>query len=319
MKLSIALCTYNGAAYVDVQLHSIANQTRLPDELVVCDDGSVDETLLFLRRFAAAVTFPVRIVENRFRLGSTANFSQAIGLCTGDIVVLADQDDVWHIDKLKCIESALKADPDLGGIFSDGILIDERGRTLRGSLWCSVGFVPKKKAFMRAKKGPDALLQANFVTGATLAFRAHLKDLLLPIPSGWVHDYWIAFLLAAASQLDFIDAPLIEYRCHPFQQLGVKRSVAELWHRFFENDNTAYLAAEARWIEVCERLRGNPIGQSPISLLKCEAMAAHMHRRGTLPHQRLHRLPTIFKETVNGNYFRYSLGTPSIVRDILAG
>jgi glycosyltransferase involved in cell wall biosynthesis len=50
-RLSIAMCTYNGTQYLQEQLDSIAAQTRLPDELVVCDDGSSDGTIEMVKVF----------------------------------------------------------------------------------------------------------------------------------------------------------------------------------------------------------------------------------------------------------------------------
>lgn len=316
-RISVALCTFNGARFLQAQLNSLLGQVRMPDELVVCDDGSADATPQILAAFRAEAPFPVRLFSNPANLGSTANFTQAIEWCEGDVIVLSDQDDVWHADKLVRIETVFSAAPEIGGIFSDGILIDAQGRTLRGGLWRSVGFGPGKQAAVRAGQGLDLLLRANFVTGATLAFRASLKDFLLPVPAGWVHDYWIASLLAAISRLDFIDAALVKYRCHTGQQLGIRRSMAELWCRLAETDNAVYLAAEKRWSEVCERLRCSGDGRDSLAAAKCQAAAAHMHRRGTLSRQRIRRLPAIIKETANGNYFRYSLGISSILRDIL--
>ncbi len=51
-KLSVAMCTYNGARYLREQLESIAGQTRPPDELVICDDCSDDATDRIVRDFA---------------------------------------------------------------------------------------------------------------------------------------------------------------------------------------------------------------------------------------------------------------------------
>lgn len=316
--MSIALCTYNGERFLPEQLASFITQKRQPDEIVVCDDGSLDDTLPLLYRFAAAANFPVRIIRNPVRLGSTANFAQAIGLCTGDIIVLSDQDDVWYSTKLACIESVFTATSNIGGLFSNGILIDERGRRLKGDLWRRVGFRDGKQASMRANRAFDTLFRGNFVTGATMAFRKHLTDFLLPIPAEWVHDYWIASLLAATSRLDYIDAPLIKYRYHAAQQLGVQNGIVQLWCRFLEKNNTTYLSAAERWGEVCDRLRRSDTRHNSTSLSKCEGMVTHMQRRGSLPHQRLRRLPSVFAEILNGNYFHYSSGVSSILRDILA-
>src|SRR5213080_381833 len=98
--LSVALCTYNGAAYLGEQLDSIVAQSRPPDELVVCDDGSTDETVEVLETFLAEAPFPVRLQRNEANLGFVKNFEQAISLCTGDFVALSDQDDVWMPGKL---------------------------------------------------------------------------------------------------------------------------------------------------------------------------------------------------------------------------
>jgi len=317
--LSVALCTYNGERFLQQQLDSIALQTRAPDELVICDDGSTDETLRIARDFAATCSFKVRIQVNARNIGSSKNFEQAIGLCTGDIIALADQDDLWRSDKLACIASAFARAPDLGALFSDALLIDMHGAKLGSSLWATVGFSRSLRSAVQAGHGFDVLLLGNFVTGATLAFRASWKDLLLPVPPGWVHDYWISLLSAAASRLDCIEAPLIEYRCHPDQERGVKeRGLAERWRQFNGLDDAAYRDAAAMRMELAVRLRSYDALRLAAPIAKCVAMAAHLQRRGNLPSNRLLRVPMICREAANGNYFRHSSGLKSILRDVLA-
>jgi len=92
--ISIALCTYNGEAYLSDQLASIVKQTQQPDELIACDDGSTDNTLQILDQFSGEAPFPVRVYLNQQRLGPTKNFEKAISLCSGDFIFLSDQDDV---------------------------------------------------------------------------------------------------------------------------------------------------------------------------------------------------------------------------------
>src|ERR1043166_3411462 len=104
MKLSIALCTYNGAAFLREQLESIAAQTRTPDELVISDDQSTDGTLRLIEEFAETAGFPVRVSVNESNLGTAKNFEKAISLCRGDVIMLSDQDDVWHSDRLESVE-----------------------------------------------------------------------------------------------------------------------------------------------------------------------------------------------------------------------
>src|SRR3954453_13857066 len=99
-KLSIAMTTYNGETYLREQLDSFTNQSRPPDELVVCDDQSSDRTFEILNDFRDRTPFEMQIVRNEERLGIARNFEQAIRLCRGDIIFLSDQDDVWMEDKL---------------------------------------------------------------------------------------------------------------------------------------------------------------------------------------------------------------------------
>src|SRR5260370_31948987 len=91
--ISVVMCTYNGHRYLKEQLDSIAQQSRLPAELVVCDDQSTDDTIAILRDFVSQTPFSVRVFQNSVRLGSTRNFAQAIGLACCDLIARCDQYD----------------------------------------------------------------------------------------------------------------------------------------------------------------------------------------------------------------------------------
>ena len=107
MKASIAMATYNGQKYVKEQLDSFTNQTRQPDELIICDDASTDNTVKICKEFAKNANFDVTIIENETNLGLAQNFGKAMSICTGDIVFLSDQDDVWFQDKIEVMIEAL--------------------------------------------------------------------------------------------------------------------------------------------------------------------------------------------------------------------
>ena len=133
--ISVALCTYNGERFLAEQLASIASQTRLPDELICCDDGSTDGTVAVLESFAATVPFPVRIVRNERNLGSNENFAQAIFLCQGELIALCDQDDRWLPRRLEVEAQALDAHAEAQLVFSDGEMLGETGERLSSRLW----------------------------------------------------------------------------------------------------------------------------------------------------------------------------------------
>lgn len=91
MSLSVAMCTYNGAKYVEKQLLSILQQDLKVNEIVVCDDGSIDETLMVVHRIANSHPEVVwKIHKNPSNLGVIGNFEKAIRLCSGDIIFLSD-------------------------------------------------------------------------------------------------------------------------------------------------------------------------------------------------------------------------------------
>lgn len=214
------MCTYNGEQYLRDQLDSIARQSRLPDELLICDDNSADMTLQIIAAFAAAVSFPVKLHRNDANIGSTKNFEQAIRLCEGDIIVLSDQDDVWHPDKLKLLEQVFLESEKVGAVFSNGNVVNNTLAPMGYTLWDTYRFKYKQRTCFRTGRAFEVLLNHNVVTGATLAFRSALREIIIPIPTEWVHDAWIAILISIYSKFDFIDKNLINYRQHEDQQIG---------------------------------------------------------------------------------------------------
>ena len=90
------------------QLADLAAQSVLPAELVVCDDGSTDDTLAILERFAITAPFPVRVHRNSERLGYRANFLKCAGLCRSDLIAFCDQDDRWAPRKIETMRRLLR-------------------------------------------------------------------------------------------------------------------------------------------------------------------------------------------------------------------
>src|ERR1700739_2794139 len=125
MKISVALCTFHGEAHLVEQLQTIKQQTRPPDELVVCDDRSDDRTADLIEDFARAAGFAVRFRMNDCRRGAAANYAGAISLGGGDLVAFCDQDDLWEPDKLACLESVFDRNARVLAAFSDLAIVTE--------------------------------------------------------------------------------------------------------------------------------------------------------------------------------------------------
>ena len=103
LKISVAICTYNGERYIKDQLKSILDQDRRVDEIVICDDGSTDNTVIVCNNILLHSGIKYTIVENKENFGFIKNFYQAMSLCKNDIIFLCDQDDVWLRNKTSVI------------------------------------------------------------------------------------------------------------------------------------------------------------------------------------------------------------------------
>lgn len=321
VTISIALCTYNGDRYVEEQLDSFLAQSRMPDELVVCDDGSQDNTIEIVSRFAERATFPVRLFVNDSNLGSTKNFERAIGQCNGDLIALADQDDVWFPDKLELSGQLLEQCPEVMGVFSDAVLTGGELESLGDNLWDAAGFDRERRRRFRAGDAFSVLLQRQIVTGATFVFRSAYRDLVLPIPEYVVHDAWIAFLLAGVGTLDFIEEPLMYYRQHGKNQIGATKlttldRVANPAAPEVKRNNLQFLLQFS--VEARQRLTSTdyPLQDRQV-LQKLDERIRHLWARISLPGPRWRRTIPILNEVVSGRYASYSYGMYSAARDFM--
>jgi glycosyltransferase involved in cell wall biosynthesis len=226
IRLSVAMCTYNGERFLSEQLESFLEQQRPPDELVICDDGSIDRTVEILSNFARKAAFPVRVFLNPSNLGYGRNFQKAVALTDGDVIALADQDDRWHPQKLSRLVE-LFADPATGGVFSNGDLIDIASRPVPGDLWNSFQFDSRDQKRFRTGDAFQVLLRRNVVTGMAFAFRSRFRDMLAWLPEPWPHDAWLGLLLAATGELRACPEHLVAYRMHASQQIGVPQTIAD--------------------------------------------------------------------------------------------
>ena len=328
MKISIAMCTYNGAEFLPAQLQSIITQSRPPDEMVICDDRSTDDTRSILETFKNESPIPVILHLNDQNLGSVKNFERAIGLCTGDVIALSDQDDVWRQDKLQLFESVLNRSPAVGFVFSDAEIVDEHLNPLNRRMWDEVGFDAHKRKLVRTGRALEVLISGWTVTGATMAFRSRFVKLALPIPDGiaMIHDGWIALTIAAVAKVVAVDEPLIQYRQHAQQQIGApprKETAPELSSMqaietaFRRRNSSADLHKILKTLEA--RLLTHTSEFDTHKALSFAAdYAFHLNVRANLPQSRLSRLPRILRELLSMRYHEYANGFKSAAKDLVS-
>ena len=322
LRLSIVLCTYNGAAYLQPQLDSLLAQTRLPDEIVIGDDGSTDASVDMLQAFAARARdagIEVQLLHHGENIGYVDNFSAGLRAAKGDVLFLCDQDDVWWADKLARMAERFEQDPALLLLHGDARLVDAEGHSLDCSLFEALQMTAQEREAIHGGRAFDVVLRRSFVTGATAALRRRLVARALPVAPGWIHDEWLAAVAAAVGRVDFIDRPLIDYRQHGANQIGMrKRTLAMKW-RDLLLPRGKLLAGEAQRLQGLEDffLQAGFHGSGDRAE-QVRDKRTHFERRlaiGRLP-RRLRWSP-VLREARNGCYRRYGTGIRSVMRDLL--
>jgi glycosyltransferase involved in cell wall biosynthesis len=314
------MCTYNGSRYLREQLDSISSQTCSPFELVVCDDGSSDSTLSILNDFASRARFLVRVFSNAKRLGPARNFGQAIELCTGDIIALCDQDDIWYPHKLSTVAAAFHEHPSASYAFSDATMIDSNGTTLGSTLWDAVGLQQQLADFSGVRQ-VKMLLRKSLIQGAALAFPSALRCILLPIPPGWMHDYWIVLLGSTLSSGVPINEPLLKYRRHGDQACGwKKKTFLQVCRESLSTGADESWDKLEQFRSLVQRVEGVEISthaaKEYIQLLKQKEKHLQV-RAATRSRHGISKVATVVRETLSGRYQRFQEASLySILRDL---
>ena len=250
ITVSVAMATFNGARFLEPQLESLACQLRLPDELVVSDDGSTDATMAILESFRRRAPFEVRVTRNERHLGWMENFVVALGGCHGEAVAWCDQDDIWHQDKLARCASILTADSRVALVVHAEQQVDENLGHIRN-------YGPRRhQSFAAGQSGRLALIGHRMViSGWVLRF--------VP-PASWpgpgvgpgpfATDNWAGTVASALGRVELLPDRLVLHRRHNMNASAGPISLS------------AHIAREARQV------------QDPYAAW-CEALAGEFARR----------------------------------------
>ncbi|UPW20046.1 glycosyltransferase family 2 protein [Agarivorans sp. TSD2052] len=240
---SVAMCTFNGALFLQQQLESIAKQSHPPHELVVCDDGSSDNSLALVRLFAKNhPSIKLKLVENPVNLGFIKNFEQALSLCTQEYILLSDQDDYWLSNRAEVQLTYLVSHPNKQMVFSDAYRTDEALNIIQPDLWQCVHFSSLNQQRFNQQQALSVLLRHNVVTGATVALTKQFVKQQLPLNSEYPHDAWLALKAAQNDAIGLIPERLIKYRQHQQNALGaqyqstatkIKKALKGYWRNQF--------------------------------------------------------------------------------------
>ncbi|PWJ59090.1 glycosyltransferase involved in cell wall biosynthesis [Dyadobacter jejuensis] len=240
--VSIALCTFNGQAHLKPQLETLLQQSYSNLEIIVIDDASTDDTYAILLQYAAKYPH-FKVYRNERNKGYNRNFEQALQKCSGDLIAICDQDDLWHPKK---IEKQVEAIQGHQLIYHDSELIDAQGKSLQLRM-------SQKFNFYRGTN-PAAFLFINCVSGHSIMLKRTVLDKALPFPNSGHYDQWLAFVAASQGSIDYLDEALVYYRQHDSNATDI---LATKSSRKSAKNKVAPLLSESNWLKTCRVLTGS--------------------------------------------------------------
>lgn len=207
--VSVVLATYNGEKYLAQQLDSVFQQTYTNIEVIAVDDASSDNTVHILNTYCS-IHSNLKVFLNQSNLGFIKNFEKACSLSKGAFISPCDQDDVWHVDKIKLMVESIE---DYPLIYCDSFVCDEQlnktGKKISDIVTC--------------KNWSSCLQYAVFarIYGHTLLFTRKLFKNIVPFVEVVPHDWWIAYNATLNGGIKFLDMPLVYYRQHALNAFGI--------------------------------------------------------------------------------------------------
>jgi len=296
--VSVVITTYNSERYIEYQLKSILNQTMHVDEFIIVDDCSDDSTVMIIKGLMKGYNY--FMIEHEENKGYLHSFEDGIKLASKKIIFLSDHDDYWEKQK---IEKMVPYFNDISTVcvFSNGSLMDSNNNLIKGSLFESFKVKLSKNQLMDSGCLFTKLLKNDFITGATLCANSAFLKSLLPFPDKIVHDKWIAYNAVLMNGLIGAKDKLIRYRIHDEQNIGIKRSFIKYTDRFEYQIN--FLST------VLVRTKNK--NKMTIRLMN---KLTHYNRRKEVTEN--HKYFIAIRELVNLNYFKYSRGIFSLLKDV---
>ena len=261
-NVDILLPTYNGEKYIRQQLDSILQQSDSGWKLYIRDDGSKDRTVEILREYQMKLPEQIFLItDEKGNLGITRNVFELLLYSTGDYIMFCDQDDVWFKNKVEksknLIQIKEKQKPNIPIlVHTEALIVDENLNPIAGTIEydqneeISSALLQKYKASLMNQCGYHKyrtsfanLLLLNSVQGATVIMNKLVKEKLdvlrnTKIRKNLVHDSIIASVVSIFGEIYFYKYPLMYYRQHEKNAVGINRNNWMNWFSMSEEEKT---------------------------------------------------------------------------------
>lgn len=211
--ISVCMATYNGEKFIIRQLDSIIKQLDSNDQIVIVDDCSKDHTVQIIKDTYGD---RVDVYINKKNIGPIKSFEKAISLANGDYIFLSDQDDIWEDNKVEEVLNAFIND-DAMLVIHDALVVNGSLETIHPS-W--IGYMN-----LNINQGIIGNVIKNAFTGAMMAFKKELVNLILPFPPMIeMHDQWIGLACILEKQkITYVNKSLMKYVRHGGNVTGINK------------------------------------------------------------------------------------------------
>ena len=247
LTCSVAMATYNGQKFIVEQLDSIVNQSRKPDEIVICDDRSTDKTCAIITEYAKRhPDVNIRLNINEDNLGYGKNFLKSVGLTKGDIVFFSDQDDIWHKDKIMKMTAPFETNSQIGAILCKCLKF-ESDRELD----CLRGLCEENGVSLKAYNFKRMCRTFN-CGGLNLAVRREIvmKYTSVLIQNEVAHDIPTGIIMYSMKQLYFLNENLVFYRIHNNNVSKPSKSKTSRFFNFERQKKSTFM--KHKWLNCCK-------------------------------------------------------------------
>ena len=229
MTVSVCMGTYNGETYIEQQLNTILRQTKAPEEVILCDDGSTDNTVSIIERFIRknGLDGKWKLYRNKINKGYPSNFYYACSLCNEEIVFLADQDDIWKNDKIEKMCRVMEKNPGAKSVCCKFNLMDEKEQEIHSIMAPThahetgeVRNVPVEEIFYKCQW-----------PGMVMAYRRDWYESWTKGNYQIPHDFLIAARAAEEGGFFQLDETLAYHRRHDHNTGGEEHHIRKLLNR----------------------------------------------------------------------------------------
>lgn len=224
-NIDILLATYNGQAYLKEQIDSILAQSNQDWRLTIRDDGSSDNSVSIVEKYAAEYPDKIKlIIDSDGNLGASLNFGRLLEQANAGYIMFSDQDDVWLPNKIELILNVMKATEQIYPdkpvlIHTDLKVVDANLNIIADSMWTY------QKIFPEIGDDLSKIMAQNVVTGCTMMINRRAKDVSAPVPAEAImYDWWIAVNVARYGKIVYLSAPSTLYRQHSDNRVGAKEA-----------------------------------------------------------------------------------------------